>query len=66
MAAAASVAWCLHRDLGFPLDLVDIMLEEKDVQVDREELNRLMEESQKVRPHTVMVPGCPSDDLSLR
>nr|XP_040041394.1 alanine--tRNA ligase, mitochondrial isoform X1 [Gasterosteus aculeatus aculeatus] len=44
----ASVAWCLHRDLGFPLDLVDIMLEEKDVQVDREELNRLMEESQKV------------------
>ncbi|XP_037327263.2 alanine--tRNA ligase, mitochondrial isoform X2 [Pungitius pungitius] len=44
----ASVAWSLHRDLGFPLDLVDIMLEEKEVQVDREELDRLMKESQKV------------------
>ncbi|XP_047435242.1 alanine--tRNA ligase, mitochondrial [Mugil cephalus] len=44
----ASVAWSLHRDLGFPLDLVDLMLEEKGVQVDRPELERLMAESQKV------------------
>ncbi|XP_034385668.1 alanine--tRNA ligase, mitochondrial isoform X2 [Cyclopterus lumpus] len=44
----ASVAWSLHRDLGFPLDLVDLMLEEKGVQVDREELDRLMAENQKV------------------
>ncbi|XP_054459990.1 alanine--tRNA ligase, mitochondrial isoform X2 [Anoplopoma fimbria] len=44
----ASVAWSLHRDLGFPLDLVDLMLEERGVQVDREELDRLMAENQKV------------------
>ncbi|KAM3622989.1 uncharacterized protein V6R79_005709 [Siganus canaliculatus] len=44
----ASVAWSLHRDLGFPLDLVDLMLEEKGVQVDREKLNQLMAESRKV------------------
>ncbi|XP_060919568.1 alanine--tRNA ligase, mitochondrial isoform X2 [Labrus mixtus] len=45
----ASVAWSLHRDLGFPLDLVDLMLEERGVQVDRQELDRLIEESQKVK-----------------
>uniref|UniRef100_A0A1A8I0L1 Alanine--tRNA ligase n=2 Tax=Nothobranchius kuhntae TaxID=321403 RepID=A0A1A8I0L1_NOTKU len=43
----ASVAWSLHRDLGFPLDLVDLMLEEKGVQVDREELDRLVAQHQK-------------------
>ncbi|KAM8878174.1 alanine--tRNA ligase, mitochondrial isoform 2-T2 [Spinachia spinachia] len=61
----ASVAWSLHRDLGFPLDLVDIMLEEKEVQVDREELDRLMEESRKVRPHTNMVSVCQVSGVSL-
>ncbi|KAL6111253.1 aars2 [Pungitius sinensis] len=63
----ASVAWSLHRDLGFPLDLVDIMLEEKEVQVDREELDRLMKESQKVT--SGLQSGVPSqvtlDILSL-
>ncbi|KAM6940032.1 alanine--tRNA ligase, mitochondrial [Xenentodon cancila] len=44
----ASVAWSLHRDLGFPLDLVDLMLEEKGVRVDRQEMDRLVAESQKV------------------
>ncbi|XP_075938766.1 alanine--tRNA ligase, mitochondrial isoform X3 [Anarhichas minor] len=44
----ASVAWSLHRDLGFPLDLVDLVLEERGVQVDREELDRLVAENQKV------------------
>lgn len=44
----ASVAWSLHRDLGFPLDLVDLMLEERGVQVDREELDRLIADHQKV------------------
>ncbi|KAM7420015.1 hypothetical protein PAMA_016894 [Pampus argenteus] len=42
----ASVAWSLHRDLGFPLDLVDIMLEERGVQVDHQELGRLISEYQ--------------------
>ncbi|XP_070770947.1 alanine--tRNA ligase, mitochondrial isoform X1 [Enoplosus armatus] len=44
----ASVAWSLHRDLGFPLDLVDLMLEERGVQVDRQELDRLISENHKV------------------
>ncbi|XP_068558861.1 alanine--tRNA ligase, mitochondrial isoform X2 [Cebidichthys violaceus] len=44
----ASVAWSLHRDLGFPLDLVDLMLEERGVQVDRKELDHLVAENQKV------------------
>ncbi|XP_026215082.1 alanine--tRNA ligase, mitochondrial isoform X2 [Anabas testudineus] len=43
-----SVAWSLHRDLGFPLDLVDLMLEERGVRVDHQELDRLMAENQKV------------------
>lgn len=43
------MAWSLHRDLGFPLDLVDLMLEERGVQVDREELDRLIAENQKVK-----------------
>lgn len=42
------MAWSLHRDLGFPLDLVDLMLEERGVQVDRLELDRLISENQKV------------------
>ncbi|XP_040891471.1 alanine--tRNA ligase, mitochondrial [Toxotes jaculatrix] len=44
----ASVAWSLHRDLGFPLDLVDLILEERGVQVDRQELDRLIAENHKV------------------
>uniref|UniRef100_A0A672ZXJ8 alanine--tRNA ligase n=2 Tax=Sphaeramia orbicularis TaxID=375764 RepID=A0A672ZXJ8_9TELE len=43
----ASVAWSLHRDLGFPLDLVDLVLEERGVRVDREELDRLISENHK-------------------
>lgn len=60
--APASVAWSLHRDLGFPLDLVDLMLEETGVQVDRCELDRLMEEHRQVttsahpRPLTLNPP----------
>ncbi|XP_023809289.1 alanine--tRNA ligase, mitochondrial isoform X1 [Oryzias latipes] len=44
----ASLAWTLHRDLGFPLDLVDMMLEERGVQVNRQDLDRLLLENQKV------------------
>uniref|UniRef100_A0A3Q1GL50 Alanine--tRNA ligase n=1 Tax=Acanthochromis polyacanthus TaxID=80966 RepID=A0A3Q1GL50_9TELE len=40
---SASVAWSLHRDLGFPLDLVDLMLEDRGVQVDRQELDRIIQ-----------------------
>ncbi|XP_014865593.1 PREDICTED: alanine--tRNA ligase, mitochondrial isoform X2 [Poecilia mexicana] len=45
----AAVAWSLHRDLGFPLDLVDLMLEERGIQVDRQELDRLVSHDQKMR-----------------
>ncbi|XP_042372031.1 alanine--tRNA ligase, mitochondrial-like [Plectropomus leopardus] len=45
----ASVAWSLHRDLGFPLDLVDLMLEDRGVQVDRQELDCLIAENHKVQ-----------------
>ncbi|XP_032419034.1 alanine--tRNA ligase, mitochondrial isoform X3 [Xiphophorus hellerii] len=45
----AAAAWSLHRDLGFPLDLVDLMLEERGVQVDRQELDRLVSHDQKMR-----------------
>ncbi|CAJ1052754.1 alanine--tRNA ligase%2C mitochondrial isoform X1 [Xyrichtys novacula] len=45
----ASVAWSLHRDLGFPLDLVDLMLEEKGVQVDHQKLDQLIAENHKAR-----------------
>ncbi|MEQ2162657.1 hypothetical protein GOODEAATRI_022115 [Goodea atripinnis] len=44
----ASVAWSLHRDLGFPLDLVNLMLEERGVQVDHQELDRLISKNQKM------------------
>lgn len=49
MCAPASVAWSLHRDLGFPLDLVDLMLEDTGVQVDHQEVDRLVEEHRQVR-----------------
>lgn len=45
---SAAVAWSLHRDLGFPLDLVDLMLEERGVHVDHQELNILITENNKV------------------
>uniref|UniRef100_A0A3Q3FS25 alanine--tRNA ligase n=1 Tax=Kryptolebias marmoratus TaxID=37003 RepID=A0A3Q3FS25_KRYMA len=48
VCVSASVAWSLHRDLGFPLDLVDLMLAERGVQVDRQELDRLIAENQVV------------------
>lgn len=48
MCVAAAVAWSLHRDLGFPLDLVDLMLEERGVQVDHQELDRLIAENHQV------------------
>lgn len=47
----AAVAWSLHRDLGFPLDLVDLMLEERGFQVDRQELDTLILED-KVSTHS--------------
>lgn len=49
------MVWSLHRDLGFPLDLVDLMLEERGVQVDRQELDRLITDHQKVELYRITV-----------
>ncbi|XP_014910232.1 alanine--tRNA ligase, mitochondrial isoform X1 [Poecilia latipinna] len=53
----AAVAWSLYRDLGFPLDLVDLMLEERGIQVDRQELDRLVSHEQKELMSVVMSPA---------
>lgn len=42
----ASVAWSLHRDLGFPLDLVDLVLDERGLRVDPQELDRIRSQNQ--------------------
>uniref|UniRef100_A0A8C9VFX3 Alanine--tRNA ligase n=1 Tax=Scleropages formosus TaxID=113540 RepID=A0A8C9VFX3_SCLFO len=43
-----SVAWSLHCHLGFPLDLLRLMVEEKGVAMDTEALDRLALENKKV------------------
>ncbi|RXN36006.1 alanine--tRNA mitochondrial [Labeo rohita] len=45
----ASVAWSLYRNLGFPLDLIDLMLEEKGKVVDKKEMAVLEDEYEKLR-----------------
>ncbi|KAK0141404.1 Alanine--tRNA ligase, mitochondrial [Merluccius polli] len=45
----APVAWSLHRNLGFPLDLLDLILEERGLQVDRVLLDQLLDTQQKRR-----------------
>lgn len=42
------MAWSLHRNLGFPLDLVDLMLEERSMTVDKRGLELLAAEHGKV------------------
>lgn len=60
---SAAVAWSLHRDLGFPLDLVDLMLEERGVRVDHQELNILITENNKV--FSPWHPGAFREAISL-
>uniref|UniRef100_A0A670Y6A6 Alanine--tRNA ligase n=1 Tax=Pseudonaja textilis TaxID=8673 RepID=A0A670Y6A6_PSETE len=43
------VAWSLYRNLGFPLDLIKLMLEEKGVQLDIATFDRLAQEHAEVR-----------------
>ncbi|XP_068088779.1 alanine--tRNA ligase, mitochondrial [Hyperolius riggenbachi] len=51
----ADVAWSLHRNLGFPLDLIGLMLEERGSSVDSAALEQLRdeEEKKKTRNHQV-------------
>lgn len=45
----AEVAWSLYGSLGFPLDLIDLMLEEKGISLDSAAFNELALEDAKVR-----------------
>lgn len=65
VGVSASVVWSLHRDLGFPLDLVDLMLEERGVRVDRQELDRLITENQKVELHSSFKIKAPDDQIQV-
>ena len=44
----AHVAWSLHRNLGFPIDLIKLMLEERGVTVDEKQLDGLATDNKKV------------------
>lgn len=45
----AEVAWSLYGNLGFPLDLIDLMLEEKGISLDSAAFNEFVLEDAKVR-----------------
>ncbi|KAK3509974.1 hypothetical protein QTP70_023795 [Hemibagrus guttatus] len=45
----AAVAWSLHRNLGFPLDLIDLMLEERGMSVDKPGVERLAAEHDELQ-----------------
>ncbi|XP_030627949.1 alanine--tRNA ligase, mitochondrial [Chanos chanos] len=45
----ASVAWSLHRNLGFPVDLIDLMLEERGLAVDKAEMHLVAAENEKAQ-----------------
>lgn len=50
----ADVAWSLYGNLGFPLDLIDLMLEEKGIRLDSDAFNELVLEDAKVREALLM------------
>ncbi|XP_056615152.1 alanine--tRNA ligase, mitochondrial [Triplophysa dalaica] len=61
----ASVAWSLHRNLGFPLDLIDLMLEERGKMVDKKEIKVLEDEYEKLRCQSEEDDGDRVDQLDL-
>ncbi|KAA0712328.1 Alanine--tRNA ligase, mitochondrial [Triplophysa tibetana] len=61
----ASVAWSLHRNLGFPLDLIDLMLEERGKKVDKKEMKVLEDEYEKFRCQSEEHDGDRVDQLDL-
>ncbi|MBN3309203.1 SYAM protein, partial [Amia calva] len=52
-----AVAWALHRNLGFPLDLIGLMLEERGVSMDTETLNKLALENAKLQSQAAHFEG---------
>nr|XP_055074102.1 alanine--tRNA ligase, mitochondrial [Misgurnus anguillicaudatus] len=61
----ASVAWSLHRNLGFPLDLIDLMLEERGRMVDKKEMKALEDEYEKLRCQSEEDDGDRVDQLDV-
>ncbi|TRY62377.1 hypothetical protein DNTS_006567 [Danionella cerebrum] len=61
----ASVAWSLYRNLGFPVDLIDLMLEERGKIVDKNEMKLLEEEFEKLSVQTEEDEGDHVDQLDL-
>ncbi|XP_036421007.1 alanine--tRNA ligase, mitochondrial [Colossoma macropomum] len=45
----AAVAWSLHRNLGFPLDLIDLMLEERNMAVDKRGVEQLAAQQEQLQ-----------------
>ncbi|XP_078398943.1 alanine--tRNA ligase, mitochondrial [Cetorhinus maximus] len=60
------VAWSLHRNLGFPLDLIGLMLEEKAVGMDNEALGQLVKEEAKHLRRSSQSDTRPEGGLGLR
>ncbi|XP_039385945.1 alanine--tRNA ligase, mitochondrial isoform X6 [Mauremys reevesii] len=48
----AEVAWSLYGNLGFPLDLIGLMIEEKGIQLDWAALDQLAQEDAKRKART--------------
>ncbi|XP_039593928.1 alanine--tRNA ligase, mitochondrial isoform X1 [Polypterus senegalus] len=61
----ADVAWSLHRNLGFPLDLIGLMLSEKSIALDTDALEKLSSESakQNAQSHLSETETCYQLDL---
>ncbi|KAL1006215.1 hypothetical protein UPYG_G00069350 [Umbra pygmaea] len=56
----APVAWSLHSNLGFPLDLIRLMLEERGLSIDQQGLDELVVENEKLKGH---VQNCDREPL---
>ncbi|NXE48567.1 SYAM protein, partial [Casuarius casuarius] len=61
----AEVAWSLYGNLGFPLDLIDLMLEEKGIRLDSAAFNELALEDAKRKAHGLQAGQLEGADVHL-
>ncbi|XP_077138088.1 alanine--tRNA ligase, mitochondrial [Ranitomeya variabilis] len=54
------VAWSLHRNLGFPLDLIALILQERGLSLDMAALEQLAEEEAEMRFRNLHADGAPA------
>uniref|UniRef100_A0A670Y8R3 Alanine--tRNA ligase n=1 Tax=Pseudonaja textilis TaxID=8673 RepID=A0A670Y8R3_PSETE len=59
------VAWSLYRNLGFPLDLIKLMLEEKGVQLDIATFDRLAQEHHNAKMQQQQQPQSSRKQLDV-